>query len=861
MHKQPMPLLLLSAALLLAAGPAYAQSQDYDLRVDPSPVVAGKPSALVITSQNTPADIAEFPNTPEITWHQGKNVGQTTQIVNFKMSTQYVTSYTFTVAKPGMVTIPGIEIVVNKKKILSKPLKIKVVANPLDELDKYFFIKCAYLKDIKNDSIYLGEDIPLEIQFFSVESLKADPIDAAQIDPFHMSSRRTYPQVSAENIVLDDFGSFNKEHDRFAPYPYREAKENVDGVSYRMSSYLTSFRAMSPGEITGSIVLQFAFLPPRQRGGGGGGRDPFFSDLFDQKWVSKTVSTSLPKLKVLPLPPAPPDAFFLGIVGEWKVDIALSQEKLAVGEPTSLDIDISGNGSLESLRTPKISFPDFNIYPPEIKKDGVAVAGQKNSASIKFVMIPTKPGPTNVDVALATFDPRKGEYVKYAARRPLDIAQGKGNAAGAVISAPGPVGEGQREAAAPKQQEKASEALLYLKKQEHGSVSIPLWRNNIGLMIILLLLGPSLFAAAELRRRRAARLGGDPVALRRHTAMASRGRIVKALARTPDGSLASFVQEEVVPHVNDILGLPPGTSANELAGKVPDPALAECLRDAEAMSFMPGQTGDAAGLRAKLDKSLRKLSAYAVLASCALLASAGASAAVEELPPPSFDSVLSAYDDGDFQKAERLCESHVSDSNPDPHWIFNLGDCAYQKGDIVKALVCFERALRLSPRDSDILENLNYVRRKLLLPEVYKNKHPLDLLASMRDSLRPDEWLLLLGVFWLSAWAAAAASRLARTQRKVLIGFMAAGAAAAVLCAAAIVSQRATTYNPANAIILERNAPVHTLPSAKSPQTKLSLGVGEEVKVVERRNDWCRVRTGKAEGWIPSKAVALLWHF
>lgn len=56
-----------------------------------------------------------------------------------------------------------------------------------------------------------------------------------------------------------------------------------------------------------------------------------------------------------------------------------------------------------------------------------------------------------------------------------------------------------------------------------------------------------------------------------------------------------------------------------------------------------------------------------------------------------------------------------------------MGNCLYKLGDLPRALICYERASRLAPRDSDILENLNLVRRKLGLPEKYLIASPADI--------------------------------------------------------------------------------------------------------------------------------------
>lgn len=80
-----------------------------------------------------------------------------------------------------------------------------------------------------------------------------------------------------------------------------------------------------------------------------------------------------------------------------------------------------------------------------------------------------------------------------------------------------------------------------------------------------------------------------------------------------------------------------------------------------------------------------------------------------------------------------------------------------------------------------------------------------------------------------------------------------------VISAAAVVSQKMTTYNERYAIVTVRNVPVYSLPSEKSGRIEMKLKAGEELMIGERRMNWVRIRSGNAEGWVPSSDVTSLW--
>ena len=166
--------------------------------------------------------------------------------------------------------------------------------------------------------------------------------------------------------------------------------------------------------------------------------------------------------------------------------------------------------------------------------------------------------------------------------------------------------------------------------------------------------------------------------------------------------------------------------------------------------------------------------------------------------------------------------------------------------------------MRLSPRDPDILENLNLVRRKLALAEKYQVKSPSDIPPYLRDSLRPDEWLFLLcggiALIFIAGGTVILAGN-CRTFRILLL----AGVLLTDLPGTAYLSQRSTSYNPDFAVAAVKNLPVYSLPSDQAGKVEMKLRAGEELTIVERRMGWVRIRCGTAEGWVHAKDITSLW--
>ena len=162
--------------------------------------------------------------------------------------------------------------------------------------------------------------------------------------------------------------------------------------------------------------------------------------------------------------------------------------------------------------------------------------------------------------------------------------------------------------------------------------------------------------------------------------------------------------------------------------------------------------------------------------------------------------------------------------------------------------MCFERAHLLAPYDTAITENLNFVRRRLFLPEVNKIDGPTEMLVAASHSLRPDEWLLVA----LSAWAAAGIflafrRKLSRNKGIVVVGSC---LIIFILALGASIFEKLDTYSDANAVVTSANAELRSLPSLSSGSKLVRLRMGTVVKVIESRFDWVRIKSGGTKGWI-----------
>jgi hypothetical protein len=103
-----------------------------------------------------------------------------------------------------------------------------------------------------------------------------------------------------------------------------------------------------------------------------------------------------------------------------------------------------------------------------------------------------------------------------------------------------------------------------------------------------------------------------------------------------------------------------------------------------------------------------------------------------------FDEAGSAYSKGDYKHAVELYEEITKNYGYSPGVLYNLANSYAASGRIGKAVLNYERAVRLAPGDSDIINNLQVVKtreglfeREQTMPE------------RLRNLLSMNQWSLL----------------------------------------------------------------------------------------------------------------------
>ena len=109
------------------------------------------------------------------------------------------------------------------------------------------------------------------------------------------------------------------------------------------------------------------------------------------------------------------------------------------------------------------------------------------------------------------------------------------------------------------------------------------------------------------------------------------------------------------------------------------------------------------------------------------------------------------YENGRYSEAAQTYQQLVDQDYIDSSLFYNLGNAYYRRGDLGKAILNYERAARLAPRDGDIQANLTYANNQSLDQYEFEANSPLEQWTQAASSkLTLNEMsVLALVIFWV----------------------------------------------------------------------------------------------------------------
>ena len=778
------------------------------------------------------------------------------QIINGHTTSSSTITYTYTLyaIKNGTFNLPAATAQVGGKTISSTPFKITVTGSA---------------KPNQNGAPRMHDDDSGEAQVRAAGSkisandlfirVSANKQRVHEQEPI-LLTYKVYTLVELTQLrgQMPDLKGF---HTQEVPLPQQKSfhVENINGRPYRCvtwSQYVMYPQMTGKLEIPsitfkGIVVQQNRAVDPFEA---------FFNGGAGYVEVQRDIKAPALTIEVLPLPTRP--SGFSGGVGRFTISVQPDHTTIKAGEPLKYRVVIGGVGNLKLIKQPVVSFPkDFDTYDAKVTdKTRLTANGLEGNMIYDFLAVPRNQGKYTIPpVELTYYDTGSNSY-KTVKSEPVELTVTPGS--------------GKPSSVTDYSQQKASDILpikdgkASLKPQ--GSYFFGSQTYWFSLLLPLL----TFIVLLVVFRRRAIE-NADLVKQRgRKANKVATKRLRKArqlMERREQNAFYDEVLRALWGYVGDKLNMPVEQLSREnISGRLADRNVNEetisrfigALDECEFERYAPG---DAAGNMSKtfeqamtaiesIESTMKKRVKTSRTAMTVLLLTISlmASAAVQK------EKGDEAYKKGNYQEAIQIY-SELLKEGVSAEVYYNLGNAWFRTDNVTQAILAYERALVLSPGDSDIRYNLDYARSKTIDKITPESEmffvtwyHALVSMTSV------DNWARLSICFIIGALLLVLAYLFAGNSFFRKAGFY--GALSLLLLFVVSIlfawQQKKMLQDMHGAIVVESTVTVKKTPAANGTD-EFVIHEGTRVEITDRSiKNWFGVRIADGrEGWLQTSQV------
>jgi len=238
-----------------------------------------------------------------------------------------------------------------------------------------------------------------------------------------------------------------------------------------------------------------------------------------------------------------------------------------------------------------------------------------------------------------------------------------------------------------------------------------------------------------------------------------------------------------------------------------------------------------------------------ILAFCAIICCAGYTAAADTALA-TFNQANTAFEKGQYTEAAAMYESLAGRHGGNAALYFNLGNTYFRQQQMGKALLNYERAKRLAPRDRDVLYNLEFVRQQVKEPQqpfAVALLSALNGLATLNEVAALCSFCFIGFLLGATAWIFYRQRFILPTLAAFMLFILATGWLFLKINVEVWTDEGIVTAGPAEV----RNGP------GTENSVGFSLPEGRKVVVLGENNDWVAVGLSSEglRGWIEKKYI------
>ncbi len=364
-----------------------ARAASFTASLDRDSLTLGESATLSLIFEGGQPQTAPEPRVPGLQIVNSGN-SQNFSIINGAMSSTVTITFSVTPQRTGQFVIPAMTTEIDGHRLSSQPLKLIVekadapAATAIDSGNEIAFMKLS----LPAKKIYVGQMLTAQLQV----CLRDD---------------------------VQNFGNFQftgQPADGFAINKMVQGQQQRAQIGNRIYTVIPltfALTVMKSGTLSlGPFTAGATLVVPSSNNQGG---DPFMRQFFnqgEQKQVSLATETLTAESLPLPVENVPAD--FNGAVGDYKISATVGPTHLAVGDPITIRVQISGRGALDAIQLPDQSaLSNFKIFPPTSKTGITDRLGLEGAKTFEEIVTPQ-----NSDVrewpqfSFSFFNPDDGKY-------------------------------------------------------------------------------------------------------------------------------------------------------------------------------------------------------------------------------------------------------------------------------------------------------------------------------------------------------------------------------------------------------------------------------------------------------------------
>lgn len=228
----------------------------------------------------------------------------------------------------------------------------------------------------------------------------------------------------------------------------------------------------------------------------------------------------------------------------------------------------------------------------------------------------------------------------------------------------------------------------------------------------------------------------------------------------------------------------------------------------------------------------------------------------------------SAYTHDDFAKAVDLYKQVINEEGTSSTLYYNLGNAYYRSGKLGKAIVCYERAIILDPRNEDALTNLRFVNTKITDKPGDNGTFISNTLNAVIGYYHSNTWANIALVTFILLLCSAAlyvfSSKISLKKLGFFGGLFLLFVTVLSLVSAYLSARNANNHN--KAIIIEPSTILSTSPRTPKDRSEeaLLLHEGTKVEILDSVTDgnaikWYDVKVdNNNRAWIKSSSIEII---